>query len=354
MKIGIFDPYLDDGGGGEKYMMTIAEFFSKDHDVSVFWDDKRDLELVGNRFALDLRRVSLVENIFKKGLVEKLKKTSSFDVIIFHSDGSIPVSFSKKLFIHIQRPIEGFKKDIRSKIKLSRVNQVFVNSEFTKKYIDNSSGLDTTVIYPPVDLKPKDIKRENIILHVGRFRVRKKTVNNVSDFKKQNMLVDAFIEMEKSISDWKLVLAVSLQEDDKEAFNQLKSKAKGHRIEFIINQNNEKIWELYSKAKIYWHASGYGEDLEKHPELAEHFGISTVEAMGGGCVPVVINAGGQKEIVADKKDGFLWNTKDEFKQKTLLLIKDEKLLLRMSIESKKSAKKFSKQAFCKKIENLVQ
>ena len=42
-----------------------------------------------------------------------------------------------------------------------------------------------------------------------------------------------------------------------------KKEAEGFPIEFVINADNDMVWENYVKAKIYWHASGYGEDLEK-------------------------------------------------------------------------------------------
>ena len=66
MRIGIFDPYLDDLGGGEKYMMTIAECLSKKHEVSVFWDNKNDIDELLQRFSLDLSRVSITKNIFSQ------------------------------------------------------------------------------------------------------------------------------------------------------------------------------------------------------------------------------------------------------------------------------------------------
>lgn len=354
MKIGIFDPYLDDCGGGEKYMMTIAEFLSQNHEVSVFWKNRNDLDLISERFALDLSKVKVEENIFEKKLTQKLKKSKDFETIIVLSDGSIPLILSKKLFLHIQSPIENFGKDLKSKLKLKRVNKVFCNSEYTKKYIDKTSGLNTAVIYPPVDLKPKKIVKENIILTVGRFRVIEKAGGGVNDFKKHNMMVDTFIEMEKDLSkDWRFIIAASVLERDKEEFEKIKEKAKGHNIEFVINKNNDTLWDLYSKAKIYWHASGFGEDLEKHPERAEHFGISTVEAMGGGCVPVVINAGGQKEIVVNRVSGFLWNTEEEFINKTLELIEDHVLFEKLSEQARKSARKFDKNNFCMEIEKLI-
>ena len=121
-------------------------------------------------------------------------------------------------------------------------------------------------------------------------------------------MINAFKEMvTKGLKDWKFVLAVSVQKKDETEFEVMQKAAKGFPIEFLVNKSNDELWDIYSKAKIYWHASGFGEDLEKNPEYAEHFGISTVEAMGAGAVPVVINAGGQTEIVADGENGFLWN-----------------------------------------------
>jgi glycosyltransferase involved in cell wall biosynthesis len=63
------------------------------------------------------------------------------------------------------------------------------------------------------------------------------------------------------------------------------------------------------------------EDLERFPERAEHFGIATLEAMAFGCVPIVIRAGGQSEIVEDGRSGFLCSDTDELKKITGHVVK---------------------------------
>lgn len=358
MKIGIYDPYLDDLGGGEKYMMTIAEVLSKKHDVSVFWDDKKDLDGLLQRFSLDLDKVKLVKNIFspRVGLLERLQVTSAYDVIIVLSDGSIPFLFSKKIFLHLQQPLEHIAvTSWKNKLKLSRVTGIFYNSQFTKSFNDKMlSNVRSTIIYPPVQLHTKETKKENMILHVGRFRV--KNVGGVEDFKKQNVMVRAFKEMvdRDMHHGWKFVIAASIKEGDQEKFSILRKEAEGYPIEFLINKSNDELWDSYNKAKIYWHASGYGENLEVHPEYAEHFGISTVEAMGAGAVPVVINSGGQKEIVTEGEDGLLWNSLDELMIKTEQVIKDEKLLKSLSEKAQKRAEDFSKEKFQEVILRLVE
>jgi glycosyltransferase involved in cell wall biosynthesis len=354
VRIGIFDPYLDDLGGGEKYMMTIAQCLSENHKVDVFWDNINDFKGLNQRFPLDLSKVKLIPNIFspRVSTVKRLIETKKYDVIIFLSDGSLPWVLSKKLFVHIQQPLKIMQtSSLIDRLKIARVTRFFCNSEFTKSFIDKRFHLKSVVLYPPVALDPKDIEKENIILHVGRFRVR--NVKN-EDYKKQGVMIDAFKKMiDKGFKNWRFVLAVSVQDKDRDTFEIMKKRAMGFPIEFLVNKNNNELWDVYSKAKIYWHASGFGEDLDSNPEYAEHFGISTVEAMGAGVVPVVINAGGQKEIVSEGINGFLWDTIDELELKTLKLAKDDSLLKKLSLKAITSSKKFSKEKFYQEVNDLI-
>lgn len=354
MRVGIYDPYLDDVGGGEKYMLTIAEYLSKSHYVSVFWNNLEDLKTAQKRFSLDLGRVELTRNIFdaKTSLINRYKRSKKYDVIIFLSDGSIPV-VSSKLYIHFQRPMEHVKTSILTRYKIKRVKKFFCNSFFTKKFIDEIYKINSRVIYPPVALHPQGLKKQNIILHVGRFRPFDKT-NGSEDFKKQQVMIDSFRELiDSGLKGWKFILAVSVKVEDKEVFSKLRERIKDYPIEFEVNRKNDDLWEYYSKAKIYWHASGYGEDLSKNPEYAEHFGISTVEAMGAGAVPVVFNAGGQKEIVENGVNGFTWERIEEFKKKTIELVNSEGLLLKLSEQARKRAEDFSEGTFCAKIDQMI-
>ncbi len=353
MRIGIFDPYLDDLGGGEKYMMTIAEVLSAEHEVEVFWDNKEDLDGLLKRFSIDLSRVKLVTNIFssKYSTLQRIISTKKYDRIIFLSDGSIPLVYPK-LLVHIQQPLDRMEeKSIIGSLKFRRVSVFFCNSNYTKSFIDDKFHLKTKILFPPVKIKEINEKKENIILHVGRFRI--KNVKN-DDYKKQHVMVKQFKRMvDKGFKNWKFVLAVSVNEKDNREFEEMRDFVKNYPVEFLVNKSNDELWQIYGKAKIYWHASGYGEDLEKNPQFAEHFGISTVEAMGAGVVPVVINAGGQREIVTEGEDGFLWDTLVELEEKTLKLVNNEKLLISLSKEAKETAKKFSKEKFSEIVNEFI-
>lgn len=362
MRIGIFDPYLDDLGGGEKYMATIAECLSKKHEVFVFWNNQKDIDLLLQRFLIDLSKVSITKNIFAPGfgLLKRTAQSRKYDVLIVLSDGSIPLVLSKKLFIHLQQPIPGLNPNFKTKLKKLRVSEFFCNSYFTKSFVDKEFGVNSKVIYPPVEITTAKIKKKNIILNVGRFRVKDVTTfrngkkEGVGDYKKQSIMINVFKEMvDKGLKDWEFVIAVSIKEDEKKQFEQMQNMVSGYPVRFIVNSSNQALGEIYSEAKIYWHASGFGEDLKVHPEFAEHFGISTVEAMSAGAVPVVINAGGQKEIVKEGETGFLWDTLEELKSKTLRLIKDDKLLMDFSKKAGLFAYGFSKEKFCQEINELI-
>lgn len=353
MRIGIYDPYLDDLGGGEKYMMSIAACLSREHDVTVFWDKKEDFDRLLERFSIDLSQVKVSKNIFstKYNFFKRIIMTKKYDIIIVLSDGSIPFVLSKKLFLHIQQPILEPKKSIKTRFKLSRVSEVFCNSNFTKSFVDEEIGVSSRILYPPISLNKKNVKKENIILNVGRFRVRN---TDNSDYKKQGIMVEVFKEMiDEGFKGWTFVLAVGLQDKDRDEFDLLQKKASGYPIKFMINKSNDELWSIYSKAKIYWHASGFGEDLKAHPEYAEHFGISTVEAMGAGAVPVVINAGGQKEIVETGENGFLWDSTNELKKITLKLSADKELYNGLSKNAMKRARYFEGNRFCEELNKII-
>ena len=356
MRVGIFDPYLDTLSGGEKYMLSIASCLSSEHEVYIFWDKEKEAEIRQNshiKLGIDLWNIKFYPNIFDKDIsvVSRFIESRKFDAIIYLSDGSIPF-VGTKLYIHFQFPIEWVNgRSLKTHLKLLFVKKIFCNSYFTKHLIDRKLNVNSQVRYPPINIKKSNITKENIILHVGRLDVDR----NESNYKKQDVMIRVFKKMmDEGLKDWIFILIIGIRNEDRDKLNKLKQTVKGYPIEIIENPPNKILWEKYSKAKIYWHATGFGEDLQKHPEKAEHFGISTVEAMGMGVVPVVINEGGQKEIVTDGKNGFFWDTIDELQIKTKKLIDNKKLLNDMAEQARMRAKDFSNAKFCQKIRQLIE
>jgi len=86
----------------------------------------------------------------------------------------------------------------------------------------------------------------------------------------------------------------------------------------------------------------------------EHFGITTVEAMASGCVPIVYDAGGQREIVRNGIDGFLWKTFEELIEETTQIIIDTRLRSKVSFEAIIRSADFDTQKFEKAFDELLE
>jgi len=358
MKVGIQSPYLDTLGGGERYILTIAEYFlSRGDEVDILWDGKTSVSTMASRFNLQLQGTNVVKNFFAPGtsIIRKFLESQKYDLMVLLSDGSIPLSFAKKNWLHLQVP---FQKSNRPKIfnqlKFFCYSKIICNSEFTKKIIDQTYGIKSTVVYPPVDVKEfKPLKKEKIILSVGRFFAPKHLHNFAP--KKQKEMITVFKGMVSGgLKNWKLVLLGSSDPLQSELLEELRREAKGYPIVIESNVNWEVMKESFAKATIYWHAAGFGEDLALHPERAEHFGITTVEAMSAGCVPVVFAGGGQKEIVEENKSGFFWATLDELKNRTLRIIKDLHLQKSIAKAAQEKSQTYSKEKFYDQLAEIIQ
>lgn len=351
---GIYDPYLDTVGGGERYALTFAEaLLNKGWQVDIFWPDNQIKEKLMNKFSLDIERVNFipysprVNNVLKRYSIE-----NKYNVLFYFSDGSIPLMFGQKNLLHFQVPFHNVKgQKISNRFKIRFIDKFICNSLFTKNIVDKEYGINGDVWYPPIEIdefSPAS-KKENYILAVGRFE---KSMTE----KRQDVLVESFKKMANGgLKNWKLIIAGgrSTDETKNEIIKDLKDRAKGYPIELKINVPFTELKDLYAKAKIFWHAAGFGSDEEKNPEKVEHFGMTTVEAMSAGCVPVVINKGGQKEIIDDNINGYLWETENELLDQTMKIIKNIKTIHVISSMAIKRSRDFSKEKFFEKIYNLL-
>jgi glycosyltransferase involved in cell wall biosynthesis len=349
MKIGIYTPYLDTLGGGERYMLTFAEYcLQRGWEVELFWEDEETVYKASQRLNLRLNNLVCNSRIFK-GLQEdasyasKIQKwwgIGGYDLIFFLSDGSIPNLRAKQNWLHFQVPFQ-LQSDSWTRKKLTKINRVICNSKFTKKFIDASFGVNSEVIYPPVsvhDFSCGDVKKENIILSVGRF-------DQIMNAKRQDVLVEIFKQMvDEGLPNWKLVLAGG-QQHNNEYLLKLRELSIGYPVEIQENVAFKDLLKLYKQASVYWHAAGFGVNENKEPDKVEHFGISIVEAMAAGCIPIAFAAGGIKEIISDKENGYFWKNEKQLKEMTLNMIDDISKQERVVVNAQKRAHDFSKEVF---------
>ncbi len=341
MKIAIYTPYLDTLGGGERYILTAASILSKNgHKVFVQADGRQLLDRATERFGLDLSEVVSVPSV---------GRGEGYDVIIWLSDGSIPTLFARKNIVHIQRPFRFVNgKSLLSRIKFARVKNVIVNSAFTKHYTDLEFPVKSVVLYPPVDLQSfTPAKKRKEIAYVGRF-------SQLEQAKRQDVLLKTFIKMYKyDAREWKLVLAGGSDIGRTDEVDILKKYAVGHPIEVLEGPEFKKIRDIMAHATFFWSAAGYGVDENSEPNRMEHFGITLVEAMSAGCVPIVFDGGGHREIVVHGQTGFLWKEPKEMITFTKKLIYDSRLREKMSIAARERATAFSMQVFEKQLLSLI-
>lgn len=348
MKFGFYSPYLATFGGGERYMLTLASHLSQNHLVDIFWDDPNIKPPLARFLKIDLTKTTFVENIFTKKFLPKIFATLGYNMIFVLSDGSIPATFAAKNILHFQVPFNFQSTDVKTRLKLKKYQHVICNSYFTKQFIDKSFGVNSKVIYPPVDIKSiKPQAKVNLILTVGRFG------QNQLHPKKQEVLIEVFKEVYKNYPTWRFVLVGQAKKQDEKYLRLLRKMSRGFAIKIMPNLDVEKLRQLYSEASIYWHATGFGEDEAKNPERMEHFGIATVEAQAAGAVPIVIGLGGQKEIVTDGKNGRLWTTKAQLYEMTLELISAKNKRRALSAAAVQNSHRFSQGTFLREYEKII-
>lgn len=224
-------------------------------------------------------------------------------------------------------------------------------SAFSKEWARRRWRMECEVVHPPVDTDFRRAAKEPLVLSVGRF-----AVEGEGHTKKQAEMLAAFRELEgEGRRGWEYASVGGLADTDahRDFFARLQASAEGGRVRLVANAGRQELKSLYERASVFWHAAGYGEDEEARPIFVEHFGISTVEAMAAGCVPVVINKGGQPEIVEHGTSGFVWDTLDELKAYTARLMEDEGLRLRMSEAARARARAFGREAFLEKFMRLL-
>ena len=169
-----------------------------------------------------------------------------------------------------------------TKRALKRSNIIFTNSKFTKNAIKKVyPSFDPQVIYPPVDLERfssclRSNSRDNQVLVISRFSPEKQ--------------LEKAIFIAKILNNTKFIIIGNLLTANQPYFKHLQKMIHDYgltyRIKLIPNAAKDEMMNAMSTSMIYLHTMN-----------GEHFGISIVEAMAAGLIPVVPSYGGCSEIV---------------------------------------------------------
>lgn len=334
--IHLYTSYWSTFGGGEKYVLLLADALAKLPDVSVTLLSsepritKTQLEqFVGTRLENIEYRVIRNRNEIKSS-------TEGTDLFVCLSNFRTVTSSARR---HIQllqipygrisaRTVLGrlaraqMKEAAKDLLRLQllrfsreRADLVVTNSRFVQQTLQRNFRVASQVLHPPIqDFAKEGFSRKNVILSVGRF------FRGLYNEKRYDVLTEAFRQVSRSeLAGWEYHIVGNAGEDrtTRDCLHELQEANRGYPVYFHVNEPYESLVRLYNEAAIFWHAAGYGVDETRDPERVEHFGMTTAEAMSAGCIPVVINKGGQREIVAHGVDGFLWQTTDDLLEQTV-------------------------------------
>lgn len=350
-QIALYSPYLSILGGGERYILSIASILSSDNNVTVFAASK--IKKTAEKFlGIDLEKVNFIPpDIFTTGQrLQKYQALKKYDLFFYVTDGSIFFSSAKSNYLIIQSPDHVPPFNLSNKLKMHNW-QILCYSDFVEKFISQRWSNKIHILPPFIDpliFKTTQLEKKNIILSVGRFFSHLHS-------KKHDVLIKVFQNyFQDYFESWRLVIIGGSSDlDSQKHMQHLKSLVNQAPIEIYDNLPYPKLTQYYRMSKVYWHAAGFGEDLVKNPQKAEHFGITTVEAMAAGVVPLVYRAGGQMEIIDENINGFFWKTEDELAMKTLKIMKNDGVRQQIAQEAVKSAADYSPPVFYEKLKRII-
>lgn len=337
-RVAIYSNTWDEsGGGGIVYVLSIAKILSKNgFDVTVFFYDTIQLEELHRRYETDGLKIKIQKRMampFFSQLNFALKEWRAFDIVIMQSLAIPRLTFVKKSYILCDFPA-GKIEHISESVRLTSWQNIIVNSEYTKHWVQNHWKREAIVFHPPIEIPPLHNQARNLdLVCVGRF-------NNGKRSKRQDIVIAAFKDLiALGYTGIKLHMLGYVQDDAYLA--KLKETAVGFPVFFHENCPNLNRIEILNQSAIFVSACGFENNEKVEPMLVEHYGISVVEAMAQGCIPVVIGKGGHKETVDHEKNGYHWNTKEELQMVLILLMENKELRAEMSVAAYLKSSQYS-------------
>lgn len=388
-KIGLYDAYLSTLGGGENFLAVLAEMLEEEFpqaeiEILTYCEYEVPLARLEDRFDVRLERTSLrlLEPVHRRWLsrLRPLRRllherdvariSEEYDLFVNNTVYSLAPPRARLSLYMCMFPLDPRPVWLRHGGLLARLLAPYArlrqrlyhrwlvgytlmlsNSEFTRGWIRRFWGLDAEVLYPPIaTCADLDLSRKRrSIVGLGRFFPGDHN-------KKHDVLIEMLARLHgEGVDDWELHLVGGRTDvpGTDEYVARLERLAEGLPVHFHLDASREKLEDLLATSSLFWHATGFGEDESERPEKLEHFGMSTVEAMTYGCVPVVFASGGQPEIVEPGISGHLWRTLDEFHHRSLEVIGDAAGRERMARLAHARSQRFSRDAFRLAVRELL-
>ncbi len=309
----LYTPFNLIPGGGERYLLTIAAGLAEVANVTLATQhpfSRLRLRTLGRELSLNLDAVRITT-------LDQATNSATYDASIVMGNEALPgIPGKGKHNIYLcQFPFPAPQEVLNDRRKYADdYEQVVVYSPFVQRHYARALQAlgrplpKITVVSPPAVLasSTQNSTKKAMILGVGRFFTG-------GHAKRQDLMIEAFRQLAALRPEAELHLAGSLPAEGefRAYFADLQHKAEGLQVYFHPNASPQLLAQLYADASLYWHLTGYGADEATEPHRCEHFGITVVEAMSAGCIPLVVNRGGPPETVRDDVSGYVFETLDE-------------------------------------------
>ena len=343
----VYDPYLTTLGGGEKVIFAVADFWrSRGARVTIgapTLPKLAALEAFGYDTSLGVERVD-----------HRTLGTSSarYDVLVYLTNTVPQPTGAAHSYLIVQFPFQHLETwrhpGMRYRqLQTLRAYRSVVYSRYVEQWLRRRWKQSALVLPPAVvqgAYRPE--RKRKTILSVGRFF-------SMDHSKRQDALIEAYKLLPSAVRDeWCLVLAGGVKDEHHDYVDSLRQAAHGYHIDFAVNVPQPRLVELYEQASLFWHGTGFGRASDT-PENAEHFGMTTIEAMSYGCVPLAYADGGQVEII-DARFGMLWHSLPELAKGTAALIADEPRRQRQAQLAASEAARYDEAAFKRRCAEIFQ
>src|SRR5216684_2597336 len=356
MKVLLIHPRLNVKGGGERVAIhSILAAAKAGHEVSLLSEefdeasfadfygcpglfDKVDRfyypafkPILGPRFLLYQRL------IYHWLRIRKAVSRDSFDIVLSTQDiGYVPSThapviqycYFPEYFSHLQtgsspvwrlyyRPASTYYRN-----RVGRVGILLSVSDFTRGFVAKKWERDSKTVYPPCPVEDfsefTNVKsRENLVVTIGRIVPEKR--------------FHLFVELARIVPKTRFVAIGSLSGETSAYYDQLKKSAP-ENVSFVLSPLR-KVRDILGRAMAYVHCAEN-----------EHFGITIVEAMAAGCVPIVHDSGGPREIVTSDV-GFRWSNLSVAARQIGMLAENDSVRRELSVASSVRATQFRPEVF---------
>lgn len=347
----LYSPYPLVPGGGERYLLSIAEILSRSYRTVLLTPEaysSHRLRCMAQELDLDLSCVEL-------GTSADVPRFASADILIAMGNEPLPPMrpFARRNFFVCQFPFPMHDNHTADAWNtLDGYDAIIAYSEFSAAHIRERAAKYSRDVPPVLVLAPpapsyfSSLPAERMagrILNVGRFTPH-------GHCKRQDTIVEAFrILVERTGRDdleLHLVGTVSADPDSREYLFEVRRLAKQYPVYFHLSAAQQTLAHLYQSSSIYCHATGFGVSTRHMPERMEHFGISVLEAMSTGTIPLVYSQGGPADLVQDTVNGFHWSSIDELAQRfEKTLVMSPTLAEPMRAAARSRAREFDTQHF---------